>query len=251
LRDTVYKLATTPVHAAIEAAVATSRIRPLTVAPVLRDQVQETLEALIIDGTLRPGQRLLEAELAEQLHVSRNPVREALSLLARDGWIDLRPRHGAQVHEPSRKEVEDFFRVRTVLEGESARCAAEKATPGDLDGLRELVDRGVAAVAADDEQATVQANSAFHARMTEVADNRVLDEMLGLLKKRLLWYFAPVARIRGQASWDEHAALLDAIAGHDGDRAAAVMRDHCEATAALYRAMPLRGTERGDDAEAG
>lgn len=216
-------------------------IRPLEVAPVLREQVHETLEALIIDGTLGPGQRLREAELAAQLHVSRNPVREALSLLARDGWVDLRPRHGAHVHEPTRREVEDFFRVRTVLEGESARCAAENATLEDLNELRVLLERGVAAVADDDEQATVQANAAFHTRMAAVADNRVLDELLELLKKRLSWYFAPVARARGQASWDEHAELLLALEAHDGDRSADAMRAHCDATTALYHALPRRG----------
>lgn len=218
-------------------------IRPLAQAPVLREQVYETLETLIIEGVLKPGQRLLEAELAEQLQVSRNPVREALTLLAHAGWVDLRPRHGAHVHQPTAKEIEDFFRIRNVLEVESVRLAAEKSTPEDIAALRALLERGIAAVEAGDEAGTAAANSDFHDRVTTIADNRVLDEMLGLMKKRLRWYFAPVARIRGRASWDEHEALLEAIADHDPDRAGAIMAQHCAATAALYRSAPKHEVE--------
>lgn len=210
-------------------------IRPLSHPPVLREQVYETLEELIIDGTLPPGQRLLESELATQLNVSRNPVREALTLLAHSGWVDLRPRQGAVVHQPTAKEVEDFFRVRTVLEEESARLAARKAKGDDIGGLRALIERGVAAVEAGDEASTVAANAEFHARVSAIADNEVLDEVLGLMKKRLRWYFAPVARQRGHASWDEHAELVDALQRRDENWAATVMRAHSEATASLYR----------------
>ena len=215
-------------------------IVPVAQAPVLRDQVYARLEELIINGTLRPGDRLLEADLAEQLEVSRNPVREALTILAHSGWVDLRPRHGAVVHTPTAKEINDFFRIRGVLEEEGARLAARNATEADIVQLRTLLDDGVAAVQADDEARTAQANSTFHDYVTGIADNQVLDEVLGLMKRRLRWYFAPVARLRGQGSWDEHRELVDALASHDGDKAAGVMRAHSEATAALYRKINER-----------
>jgi len=220
-------------------------LRPLAQPPVLREQVYETLEELIIDHTLSPGRRLLESDLAEQLNVSRNPVREALTLLAHSGWVDLRPRQGAVVHEPTAKEVEDFFRVRAVLEEESARLAARNATDADIAELRTMIKRGTEAIAAGDEGETVSANAAFHARVGEIADNEVLDEVLALMKKRLRWYFAPVARQRGQASWDEHGALLDALQDHDEDRATKVMRAHSEATAHRYR-QNLRGQQSSE-----
>ena len=217
---------------------ATTGIRPLAHAPVLREQVYEALEELIISGVLQPGQRLTELELAQQLNVSRNPVREALTLLARSGWVDLRPRHGAHVHQPTDREVEDFYRVRTVLEAESARLAAQEAASDDIVDLQALCERGLEALARQDEAAAVDANSAFHRRVAVMADNRVLSEMLALIEKRVRWYFGPVVRIRGRASWDEHAALLAAVADQNGDHAAAVMRAHCEATAATYRTRP-------------
>lgn len=212
-------------------------LRPLAQPPVLREQVYESLEELIINRTLRPGARLLEAELAEQLNVSRNPVREALTMLAHSGWVDLRPRHGAVVHTPTAKEVDDFFSVRRVLEEQSARLAAQKAVEDDVAALRSLLDDGLDAVAKGDEGRTAVANSAFHNRVHETADNQVLDEVLGLMKKRLRWYFTPLARVRGRASWDEHEELVDAMEVHDSERAAAVMRAHSEATASLYRRM--------------
>lgn len=219
-------------------------INPLTHAPVLREQVYEALEELIITRALVPGQRLVEADLARQLHVSRNPVREALSLLHRAGWVDLRARHGAHVHQPTLREVEDFFRVRTVLEIESARLAARNATDEAMTALAKLFDDGLRALAAEDPERLALANSAFHAKATQMADNRVLTEMLLLLEKRLRWYFSRVVLVRGPKSWEEHAALMAAFAERDAEGAAQAMAHHCESTAAMY----LRAAENVDSA---
>lgn len=210
-------------------------LRPLEQPPALRDQVYATLEELIIDRTLAPGTRLLEADLADQLNVSRNPVREALTMLAHSRWVDLRPRSGAVVHTPTPKEVDDFFSVRSVLEEESARLAALKSRPDDVAGLRDLLADGFEAVDAGDVARMAAANAAFHARVSDIADNRVLDEVLGLMKKRLRWYFSSVATARGRGSWDEHAELIDALSAQDADAAARVIRIHTRATADLYR----------------
>src|SRR6478752_3378368 len=91
----------------------------------LRQAVSDALAELIISGTLKSGQHLVESELAEQLGVSRQPVREALQRLHTDGWVDLRPAQGAFVHTPSEDEVDQLLGVRTVLETYSARLAAE------------------------------------------------------------------------------------------------------------------------------
>lgn len=208
-----------------------------TLAPsqALRDQAYETLERLIIDGELRPGQRLAEAELAEQMGVSRNPVREALTVLAHAGWVDIRPRIGAAVHIPTRKEMEDFLWVRTVVKREAAGLAAQNADPAGIAELRAMVTQGLAAVADGDQYAAAELNSAFHTRVDELTDNLVLQDVLRSLKKRLRWYFAPVARTRGAASWAELARLVDALAAHDPAWAIQAMGDHCERTAEVCR----------------
>lgn len=217
-------------------------VRPITHAPVLREQVFDALEELIIEGALPPGRALSESELAEQLGVSRNPVREALTLLAHAGFVDLRPRQVAKVHQPTDKEIEDFFQIRGVLEEESARLAAESATSTDITELRALVEDGRATLAEQDDARTAQANSAFHARVNEIAANTVLGQMLDLMEKRLRWYFARVAQSRGANSWDEHEELVDALAENDRDAAAAVMRAHNDRTAGLYRQIHEHGT---------
>lgn len=210
-------------------------IQPLEHPPVLRDRVYEALEELVIDGTLAPGNRLLENELAAQLSVSRNPVREALTLLAHSGWVDIRPRHGAVVHQPTRKEIEDFFQVRTVLKVEAARLAALNATEQDVAILRRLVDRGRGQIAREDLNASMTINSTFHEEVGRIARNAVLDEVTTLMKKRLRWYLSPVVRMRGIGSWEEHRVLVDAIGVGDADAAAATMRQHCITAERFYR----------------
>src|ERR1044071_7189259 len=144
-------------------AAATRRVeRP---AP-LRQAVYDALLELIVNRTLAPGQHLVEAELAEYLGVSRQPVREALQRLQIDGWIDLRPAQGAFVHMPSEDEVDELLGVRSVLETCSARLAAEKATPEDVNRLWELQQDGLNALAANDSEGLVAANVNLHAAVT-------------------------------------------------------------------------------------
>ena len=215
----------------------TLSIPALPPSQALRDQVYATLERLIINGDLAPEQRLAEAELAERLGVSRNPVREALTVLAHAGWVDIRPRIGAEVHAPTRKEMEDFLAVRTVIKQEAARMAAGHSTPGGIAELRDLVLRGQTAAARGDVQTASELNSVFHTRVDANTDNLVLQEVLSSMKKRLTWYFAPVARSRGVATWQELAVLVDALERRDVDAAAIAMRDHCEATAKVCREL--------------
>ncbi len=196
----------------------------------LRQQVYETLEELIIYGLLTPGQHLVEADLAKRLGVSRIPVREALQLLHSNGWVELRQRQGAFVHRPTLEEVDEVFTVRTLLEVESARIAAQNATKESVKQLRRTTKAGAKALAAGDEEALVRLNSEFHAQITALAGNRVLAEMTGRLDKRIRWYFASVARSRGEASWKEHEELIEALEAGDSQRAANTMRMHAELT---------------------
>src|SRR6202050_1398310 len=111
-------------------------IRPVQRPVPLRQSVYEALVELIVAGALRPGQHLVESELARQLGVSRQPVREALHRLEAEGWIDLRPSQGAFVYVPTDSEVDQLLDVRELLEGATARLAARAATPEAGAGLR-------------------------------------------------------------------------------------------------------------------
>lgn len=200
----------------------------------LRESVYEAILDMIVRGGLRPGQHLVENELAVQLGVSRQPVREALQWLKNDGWVELRPGHGAFVHAPTAKEADQLLAVRTVLETESARLAASNATELGVQRLRELCQRGVAALEGDDIEAVVALNAEFHTAVTRLSGNEVLVELAAQVDRRVRWYFTPVARHRGKQSWEEHTALIDAIVAGDGDSAAKIMREHTEHTRQSY-----------------
>jgi DNA-binding GntR family transcriptional regulator len=200
----------------------------------LRESVHEALLELIITRALQPGQHLVESELAAHLGISRQPVREALQRLSTEGWVDLRPALGAFVHAPTEEEADQLLVVRSLLETESVRLAAANATPESITRLRGLCEQGVQALEADDVDGVVAANAALHTAVTELSGNKVLAELAAQVDRRVRWYYTPIARQRGHASWTEHAALIDALADHDGERAAQVMREHTEHTRRSY-----------------
>jgi DNA-binding GntR family transcriptional regulator len=161
-------------------------------------------------------------------------VREALQRLSTEGWIDLRPAQGAFVHEPTDEEADQLLVVRALLEAEAARLAAANASGKGLSRLDALCTTGERAVKADDIDAVVAANAAFHAYVMELAGNSVLSELAGQVERRVRWYYTPIARQRGMQSWKEHRELISAIADRDEARAQRVMRIHTEHTRTSY-----------------
>lgn len=204
----------------------------------LRQAVYEALAELIVNGTLKAGQHLVEAELAEYLGVSRQPVREALQRLQSEGWVDLRPAQGAFVHMPTEEEADQLLSVRSVLETHSAKLAAEQATPEDVVRLWELQNEGVDALATDDVERLVAANASLHAFVTQLSGNAVLAELIALVDRRVRWYYTPIARPRGHDAWNEHAELIKAIAQKDAETASRIMSQHTERTRQAYHERP-------------
>jgi DNA-binding GntR family transcriptional regulator len=200
----------------------------------LRERVYQAMQELIISRALVPGQHLVESELAELLGVSRQPVREALQLLSSEGWVDLSPGYGAFVHAPTETEVDQLLAVRAVLEGESARLAAQHADTDGVARLRKLCAEGDGALEADDIDAMVVANAELHRLVTELSGNQVLLDFVTQVDRRVRWYYTPIARRRGKESWHEHAKLVDAIENGDAGTAAKIMREHTERTRKSY-----------------
>ncbi|EFL22212.1 GntR-family transcriptional regulator [Streptomyces himastatinicus ATCC 53653] len=204
----------------------------------LRERVYEALLELITTRALRPGQHLVESELASQLGVSRQPVREALQRLNTEGWVDLRPAQGAFVHEPTEEEADQLLTVRTLLEAEAARLAAAGAGPEGVAALEEVCATGERAVLDDDVDGAVAANAEFHATVMALAGNAVLADLAAQVHRRVRWYYTPVARQRGKQSWIEHRELIAAIARRDERRATEIMRAHTEHTRRSYHERP-------------
>jgi DNA-binding GntR family transcriptional regulator len=213
-------------------------IRPVERPVPLRQSVYEALVELVVGGHLRPGQHLVETDLARRLGVSRQPVREALHRLEAEGWIDLRPSQGAFVHVPTDHEVDQLLDVRELLEGGTARLAARTVTPEAADRLRRVWAEGKEAADSGDPERIAEANNAFHAAVAACARNDVLAELAGVVSRRVRWYYRRVAPARGPESWAEHAELIDAISTGDEERAAALARAHTGRTRAALHDPP-------------
>ena len=209
--------------------------RPVVRPVPLRQSVYESLVELVIGGRLKPGQHLVETDLARQLGVSRQPVREALHRLEAEGWVDLRPNQGAFVHVPTDHEVDELLDVRELLEAETARLAARSASPEAAGRLRGLCGEGQAAIEAGDTERYITINNEFHAGLATLAGNAVLAELAGIVSRRVRWYYRLVAPLRGRGSSAEHLELIEAIEAGDGEAAAKAARQHTERTrAALH-----------------
>jgi DNA-binding GntR family transcriptional regulator len=212
----------------------TVMMRPLPRPVPLRQSVYDALIDLIVGGELPPGQHMVETDLARQLGVSRQPIREALHRMEAEGWVDLRPSQGAFVHVPTDAEVDNLLDVRALLEAETARLAAHAPSPAQVARLREISREGQAAAEAGDFGEAVAVNSLFHAEVAAIGGNEVLAELADIVGRRVQWYYRLVAPERGHGSWTEHGELIDAISERDAERAESLARKHTERTRAAY-----------------
>jgi DNA-binding GntR family transcriptional regulator len=209
-------------------------IRPLQRPVPLRQSVYDALIDLIVGGELPPGQHMVETDLARQLGVSRQPIREALHRMEAEGWVDLRPSQGAFVHVPTDAEVDNLLDVRALLEAETARLAAGQASLEQLTRLRQICREGQTAADADDFGTAVAANNLFHAEIAVIGGNAVLAELADIVGRRVQWYYRMVAPARSHGSWAEHMEMIEAIEAGDAERCGALARKHTERTRAAY-----------------
>ena len=203
----------------------------------LRHRVQDALRELIIMRSLEPGQHLVESELAQRLNVSRGPVREALQALQAQGWVDLLPGRGAFVHDPTDVEADEVFAVRAALESEAAGLAATRVEADDLAELRDINARLRAAASSGAEAEVVTENSALHRRIAQLSGIALLSEYVDGVDLRVRWFYKPLVRSRGMASFDEHERLITALETGDQENAADVMRWHTEQTRRTYQSV--------------
>jgi DNA-binding GntR family transcriptional regulator len=209
------------------------RLRPISHQP-LRHAVLAEIRRRITEGVYEQGARLFEDQIAAELEVSRNPVREALQALAAEGFVELEPRRGARVARVPAERAAELFEVRAALEGLMARLAAERRTEADVDLLRSLVDRGLAAVASADRSSLPMLNTEFHAALGDAARNGLLVETIQQLSHVIQWVYARHVGQRGAASWAEHAAIVEAVAARDVEAAHRAAAAHIEGARRVY-----------------
>ena len=204
---------------------------PLRTAAVL-----EAIKHAILAGELRPGQSLVEAELAQQLGVSKTPVREALKTLAGAGLVTMSPYRGAAVRVIDADTAHAVYDMRLLLEPEAVRRAAARG--GDWDAAGRALDR---ADASADEAERSLANREFHRALYRECGNPLLVAALDDLRDQTALISA--AAWQQQPSWrqeaGEHAAILAAAAAGDADRAGELLAAHIGSFA--ERQLPEKG----------
>jgi DNA-binding GntR family transcriptional regulator len=219
---------------------------PLPIASVV-DQVYDAIRERITSGSLPRGDRVHQEDLADELGVSRTPVREALRRLAAEGLVEMRTNRGARVADVNRREMHAAYQARLVIEPGAARLAARERLPGPLDRMRSALVAQRRAV--PDVAKSFEANREFHLALVQASGNEYLLQFV-----QRLW----VARIgeviyerqtestqRMGIDADEHDEILQTIQGGSGARAESLTRRHL--AEAMRRSRDLLGNGPGDD----
>ncbi len=195
----------------------------------LRDVVFETLRDAIIQGRLRPGERLMEIQLAEEMGVSRTPVREALRKLELEGLIVMIPRKGAYVAGISVKDIVDVFEVRAALESLAAGLAAERITDQELEELeRALVQ--ISEASGSNLDAVVQTDTNFHEIIYRASRNQRLTQLITNLQEQIQRFRTTSLAQPGRTKTaiEEHRKIVEAISERNVELAQALAREHIE-----------------------
>lgn len=196
--------------------------------------VLDALRSAIIGGAYQPGERLVEEEIAGRFGVSRNPIREALRALSVEGFVLIEPRRGAKVASIDARRAGELFELRAPLEGLVAKLAARRCTPGAVDRLRFVVDEGRRAASSGNLDELPALNTEFHGALAVAAENELLAGTLGRLSDIIRWIYAARISERSSKSWDEHDAIVDAVADGDEERAERCGFEHIANAADAY-----------------
>ena len=198
--------------------------------------VSEQIRGRILDGTLKPGERLVEDRLSAELGVSRVPVREALRGLSAEGLVTLLPRRGATVVEVTPQDVAELVEVRALLEGLNARLAAQRHDPEIVALLEETLTHGNEAARTGTAEELARLNAEFHERLAEASRNSVLSDVMRGLRERTSIAFAINGRTRAREDWQEYAGVLAAVIAGDAELAALLATRHVQNAAAAFAA---------------
>lgn len=214
----------------------TARDRLAVAQLPLRQTVREVIRNAILEGRYEQGARLFEDQLASELAVSRNPVREALQALAIEGFVVIEPRRGARVAVITPTLAAELFEVRGCLEGLVARLAAERRTPAQLAALQEVVDAGLTAASDGRIEELPELNRMFHEHLAAASANRLLADTLRRLAPLVEWVYRQRISVRSARSFIEHQGICEAIEAGDVSEAFTRATEHIEHARAAYLA---------------
>lgn len=195
----------------------------------LREMVFESLREAIIQGRLRPGERLMEIQLAEEMGVSRTPVREAIRKLELEGFVVMVPRKGAYVAGISVKDIVDIFEVRAALEGLAAGLAAERITDEEMDQLERSIHK-INVSGEEDLKAIVEGDTSFHALVYKASRNQRLVQIIINLQEQINRFRVTSLSQPGRSkiALDEHTKIVEAISDRNVELSQQLATEHIE-----------------------
>ncbi|CAN5457499.1 GntR family transcriptional regulator [soil metagenome] len=190
------------------------------------DQVYKVILDAISDGSLAPGARITQEEIAAQLNVSRSPVLQAMRLLRKEGFLQEAPGRGVLVAPLDAGWIGKVYEVRGALDALAARLAAERGATLDP----ALISKGRSVSRGTDVKAMIDADLAFHLAIYRASGNELIEESAQLRWIHLRRVMGAVLQSRAHRTtvWDEHEAIAEAIGAGDGDRAAQLSELHAQ-----------------------
>lgn len=200
----------------------------------LRDVVFNTLRQAILRGELKPGERLMEIQLANKLGVSRTPIREAIRKLELEGLVLMIPRKGAEVADITEKSLRDVLEVRKALEELAVRLACDKITKEEVGNLKAAAQEFKKALASSDITQIAEADVRFHDIIYEATENQKLVQLLNNLREQMYRYRIEYLKNSGVYNKliAEHEEIIRHIEKREKEQAAGIVSRHIENQAA-------------------
>ncbi len=194
----------------------------------LREIVYEELKRQIMIGEIPPGTRMMEVELADDMGVSRTPIREAIRKLEKEGLVSIEPRRGAYASEVSIKDMVDVLEVREFLEGMAAGLASKRITEEETEAIKHAVEAYREAVESGATEEIIEEDEIFHKLIVDCSGNKTLIQMINQVQELALRfryiYYEDFSRYQNMP--DEHQEILDAVLSGDPEVARKAADEH-------------------------
>ena len=204
------------------------RMAQLPAGLPLREAVYEAMRGAILQGDVRPGERLTEMRISQALGVSRTPVREAIRRLTKEGLIIAPPHRGAEVAGINPKHLQDVLEVRRALEELASETVCARIRDDGIRQLRQIHTRLREAMKSGDMDSITAQDEAFHAALYRFTENDELIRLLDNMRRQVFRF--RFEYIKDRCEWDaivrEHGQIIDALAARDADKAREAMRAH-------------------------
>lgn len=208
----------------------------------LRDVVFRTLREAILKGELKPGERLMEMQLASKLGVSRTPIREAFRMLEQEGLAVTIPRRGAEVARMTEKDMQDVLEIREALDELASTIACDKMTEEQLEELARAKRGFEETLETGDVKSIAEADVRFHDVIYRAANNKRLESILSNLSEQMYRY--RIEYLKEERNYPilvkEHAEIVEGLRAHDKTRVRGAMHAHVQNQADAVKAV-IRG----------